>query len=84
MYGRGLILETALREEGVEPTVVATPDDATGLAPLHTLKCLVVHVHGDYLNPTSMLNTPEELEKYAPSDGAKEAAESERRRVVAA
>jgi hypothetical protein len=61
------LMETALREEGVEPTVVATPDDAAGLAPLHTLKCLVVHVHGDYLNPTSMLNTPEELEKYASS-----------------
>ncbi|MGA5454567.1 SIR2 family protein [Streptomyces umbrinus] len=58
------LAETALREAGIEPTVVAHPDDITGLAPLHTIKCLVVHVHGDYLNPTSMLNTPEELEHY--------------------
>jgi NAD-dependent SIR2 family protein deacetylase len=60
------LAETALREAGIEPTVVAHPDDITGLAPLHTIKCLVVHVHGDYLNPTSMLNTPEELEHYHP------------------
>lgn len=58
------LAETALREAGIEPTVVAHPDDATGLSPLHTIKCLVVHVHGDYLNPTSMLNTPEELDHY--------------------
>ncbi|MFI9358551.1 SIR2 family protein [Streptomyces lydicus] len=60
------LAETALREAGIEPTVVAHPDDAAGLAPLHTIKCLVVHVHGDYLNPTSMLNTPDELERYHP------------------
>ncbi|MFZ3551730.1 SIR2 family protein [Streptomyces sp. 4.24] len=58
------LTETALREAGIEPTVVSHPDDITGLAPLHTLKALVVHLHGDYLNPTSMLNTPEELEQY--------------------
>ncbi|MGW0842071.1 SIR2 family protein [Streptomyces sp. NPDC002787] len=60
------LMESALREAGVEPTVVAHPDDAVGLAPPHTLNCLVVHVHGDYLNPTSMLNTPEELDRYTP------------------
>ncbi len=61
------LMETALREVGIEPTVVADPADAVGLAPLHAIKCLVVHVHGDYLNPTSMLNTPEELKEYAPA-----------------
>ncbi|MFF7602966.1 SIR2 family protein [Streptomyces mirabilis] len=61
------LMETALREAGVEPTIVAHPDNIVGLAPLHTLKCLVIHVHGDYLNPTSMLNTPEELDHYAPA-----------------
>ncbi|MFK0287977.1 SIR2 family protein [Streptomyces sp. NPDC090499] len=60
------LIETALREAGVEPTVVAGSDGAAGLAPLHTIKCLVVHLHGDYLTPTSMLNTPEELDRYAP------------------
>jgi len=60
------LMETALREEGIEPTVVAGPADIVGLAPLHTLTCLVVHVHGDYLSPTSMLNTTEELNTYPP------------------
>ncbi|MGJ5748581.1 SIR2-like protein [Streptomyces puniciscabiei] len=60
------LIETALSEAGIEPTVVAHPDDITGLAPLHTINCLVVHVHGDYLNPTSMLNTADELDHYQP------------------
>ncbi|WP_416960788.1 hypothetical protein [Streptomyces sp. Agncl-13] len=60
-------MENALRELGIEPHVVANADDAAGLAPLHTLTCLVVHVHGDYLRPTTMLNTPEELDHYAPA-----------------
>ncbi|MFE1840692.1 SIR2 family protein [Streptomyces sviceus] len=59
------LMETALREAGIEPTVVANADDAAGLAPLHTLKGVVVHLHGDYLDPTSMLNTPDELDHYA-------------------
>lgn len=58
------LAEAALREEGVEPTVVTAPSDIAGLAPLHTLKCLVVHLHGDYLSPASMLNTTEELTTY--------------------
>ncbi|NEA19377.1 SIR2 family protein [Streptomyces halstedii] len=64
------LMETALRQAGIEPTVVAHRDDVVGLAPLHTLPCLVVHVHGDYLNPTSMLNTPEELDAYDPATDA--------------
>lgn len=60
------LVEAALREEGVEPTVVTGPSDIAGLAPLHTIKCLVVHVHGDYLSPSSMLNTTEELATYPP------------------
>ena len=59
------LMETALREAGIEPTVVTNEDDAAGLAPLHTLKGVVVHLHGDYLDPTSMLNTPDELFHYA-------------------
>jgi len=61
------LMETALREAGVEPTVAGNPAAAAGLAPLHTFKCLVIHVHGDYLDPTSMLNTPEELNEYTPA-----------------
>lgn len=58
------LIETALRDEGVEPTVVSSPADVDGLAPLHTQRCVVVHLHGDYLNPTAMLNTAEELGDY--------------------
>ncbi|WP_457255150.1 SIR2 family protein [Pedococcus sp. P5_B7] len=58
------LLETALRDEGVEPVVVTAASQMAGLAPLHTVRCLVVHLHGDYLTPTSMLNTVEELATY--------------------
>jgi len=58
------LIEQAIRDEGIEPTIVASADDAAGLAPLHTLGCCVIHLHGDYLNPRSMLNTPAELNGY--------------------
>ncbi len=58
------LLETALRDEGVEPTVVSAPSDIPGLNPLHAQRCLVVHLHGDYLNPSGMLNTAQELGSY--------------------
>lgn len=61
------LIENAIRAEGVEPTVIATPADIDGMAPLHTLDCCVIHLHGDYLNPTSMLNTVMELVAYHPS-----------------
>ncbi len=60
------LMETALREVGIEPTVVADANDARGLAPLHTIKALVIHVHGDYLDHKSMRNTPDELDHYDP------------------
>lgn len=58
------LTESALREVGVEPTVVVAPVDLEGLAPLHTLQALVVHLHGDYLSASTMLNTRTELESY--------------------
>lgn len=61
------LIERALKDEGIEPTVVASPADIQGMAPLHTLDCCIVHLHGDYLNPTSMLNTVSELKEYNPS-----------------
>ncbi|WP_369745636.1 SIR2 family protein [Paenarthrobacter sp. AMU7] len=60
------LLEQAIREEGIEPTIVSSAGDVAGLAPLHTLECCIVHLHGDYLNPTSMLNTTAELDVYEP------------------
>ncbi|UVY83219.1 SIR2 family protein [Brachybacterium sp. NBEC-018] len=58
------LIEQAIREEGVEPTVIASPGDIAGMAPLHTMDACVVHLHGDYLHPTSMRNTVEELVGY--------------------
>jgi hypothetical protein len=51
------LFEQALREIGIEPTIVATEADAEGLPPLHTLQHCIIHLHGDYLNATSMRNT---------------------------
>ncbi|RNI23779.1 SIR2 family protein [Flexivirga caeni] len=59
-----VLIETALREAGIEPVVVASVADAAGVRPLHTLKCCVVHLHGVYTNPQSMLNTFAELDHY--------------------
>lgn len=61
------LIEQAIRAEGMEPTIVASAADAEGLAPLHTLDCCVVHLHGDYLNPSTMLNTVNELASYEPA-----------------
>lgn len=58
-----LLIETALREVGVEPTVVSTIDGARGMEPLHAQRNLVWHLHGDYTHP-EMLNTPDELRSY--------------------
>jgi hypothetical protein len=58
-----LLIETALRDLGIEPTVVSTPDDVAGMEPLHAQQYLVWHLHGDYTNP-AMLNTPDELRAY--------------------
>nr|WP_300403008.1 SIR2 family protein [uncultured Rhodococcus sp.] len=60
------LFEQALRELQIEPTIVATDADAQGLAPLHTVRYCIIHLHGDYLNAESMLNTTAELSGYQP------------------
>lgn len=59
------LMERALEEVGVAPTVISTPDQIEGAVPLAHIKCCVVKLHGDYLD-TRILNTPEELASYAP------------------
>lgn len=59
------LMERALEEVGVAPTVISTPDQVEGAVPLAHMKCCVVKLHGDYLD-TRILNTPEELASYAP------------------
>ncbi|MGY2746236.1 SIR2 family protein [Arthrobacter sp. UYCu723] len=61
------LMETALKDEGIEPVVISQPSDIEGMAPLHTLSSVVIHLHGDYLNPTAMLNTKSELAAYCPT-----------------
>ncbi|MGO4587049.1 SIR2 family protein [Arthrobacter sp. 2RAF6] len=58
------LMEAALRDGGIEPVVVSHASDIYGLPPLHTLGALVVHLHGDYMNPTAMRNTHQELAGY--------------------
>lgn len=59
------LIEDALREAGLRPTIIRRPSDLTGMIPLHAQRQgVVVHLHGDYLDPDSMRNTPEELKEY--------------------
>ena len=57
------LVETALREEGIEPTVLSSPDQVQGTLPLIHTQCCVFKVHGDYLD-TRIKNTPDELDQY--------------------
>ena len=57
------LLERALVDAGVEPTVISTPDAAEGAIPLAHSSCTVMKVHGDYLD-SRIKNTRKELEHY--------------------
>lgn len=58
------LMETALEELGVVPTVLSSTDQVHGAMPLIHTRCCVVKVHGDYLD-TRIKNTPAELESYS-------------------
>lgn len=57
------LIEAALDEAGVAPTVISTPDAATGAVPLAHNPCTVVKLHGDYMD-TRIKNSPAELAEY--------------------
>lgn len=59
------LMETALNEVGVFPTVLSSADHIQGAMPLIHTDCCVIKVHGDYLD-TRIRNTPEELAAYQP------------------
>lgn len=59
------LMERALEEAGIAPTVLSAPDHLDGAVPLAHMKCCVVKVHGDYLD-TRIRNTPTELAGYDP------------------
>ena len=57
------LMESALRDAGVEPTVLSSPDHVQGMLPLIHTQCCVLKLHGDYLDPR-IRNTRSELEAY--------------------
>ena len=59
------LMERALEEAGIVPTVLSTPDHVKGALPLMHMQCCVLKVHGDYLD-VRIRNTPAELDDYPP------------------
>jgi hypothetical protein len=57
------LTELALKEAGIAPYVLSTPDQIEGALPLVHTHCCVIKVHGDHLD-TRIKNTPAELENY--------------------
>ena len=60
------LLEMALAEVGVQPTVISSAAHAEGALPLVHSDCTIIKVHGDYLSP-DLKNTVDELDSYAPA-----------------
>lgn len=59
------LLENALRERGLEPTVISSVDALKGAEPLTHTRCYLLKLHGDYKD-SRILNTENELSKYPP------------------
>ncbi|MFA5780584.1 MAG: SIR2 family protein [Elusimicrobiota bacterium] len=57
------LLEKALEDIGIIPTVISTPDSVEGAIPIIHSKCTIVKVSGDYLD-TRIKNTQKELFQY--------------------
>ena len=60
------LLETALANADIEPSVVSSPSSAAGALPIAHSSCVIIKVHGDYLSP-DLKNTYEELSTYDPA-----------------
>lgn len=58
------LMETALSEQGVVPTVINSDDTLRGAMPYVHNKCTLVKVNGDYKD-IRIKNTPGELEQYS-------------------
>ncbi|WP_277593693.1 SIR2 family protein [Pseudomonas chlororaphis] len=57
------LMELALHDVGIQPTVLSTTDQIEGALPLIHTTCTIIKIHGDYLD-TRIRNTPEELALY--------------------
>ncbi len=60
------LLERAVTDEGIAPTVLSSPSQVIGALPFHQSACTIVKLHGDYLDPR-IKNTAEELAAYDPA-----------------
>ena len=54
------LMEQALADEGVNPSIIAIPEDIAGMEPLVHARCTLIKLHGDYLD-ARIKNTVEEL-----------------------
>lgn len=61
------LLEQALGEAGLNPLVITNPPQAAGAPPFQHVDAVVFKLHGDYLDPDSMLVTEDELVAYDPA-----------------
>ncbi|MGY3607690.1 MULTISPECIES: SIR2 family protein [unclassified Bradyrhizobium] len=57
------LMENALRERGIEPTVVSSVDALSGAEPIAHSTCYILKLHGDYKD-ARILNTEDELSGY--------------------
>jgi len=57
------LMENALRERSIEPTVIASVDALAGAEPITHSACYVLKLHGDYKD-ARILNTDAELSAY--------------------
>ena len=57
------LIERAIEEAGITPTVISTPDAVDGALPIVHQQCCIVKIHGDYMD-TRIKNTPDELAAY--------------------
>lgn len=60
------LLEQAMADLGVQPSVISSADAANGAMPLAHSRCTLIKVHGDYLDPR-FRNTVDELNSYEPA-----------------
>lgn len=58
------LLEEALLEQGITPTIISTEDEIKGAMPFVHNNCTIIKLHGDYMD-TRIKNTPEELAEYS-------------------
>lgn len=63
------LMENALRDLGIEPTVVSSLDTLAGAEPITHTQCYILKIHGDYKD-ARILNTDVELGEYPPEFNA--------------